>query len=210
MRVEIDGPVGRLVGELEEPDVTPRGLALVCHPHPAHGGSMRNTLVVRVARGLRAAGVVTLRFDFRGVGGSAGVHDGTQEIEDAAAAAGELAQRHPELPLWAAGYSFGARIAAELAGRDAEVRRLLLIAFPCRLYDPRFLADTRRPGLIVLGEKDPFGNAADLRRALPRLPPDLELVEIPGADHFFRGRTPLVEEATVRYARRAFETSFEK
>lgn len=167
---------------------------------------MRNTLVVRVARGLRASGLVTLRFDFRGVGESDGEHDGTQEIEDAAAAAAELTRRHPELPLWAAGYSFGARIAAELAGRDDGVQRLLLLAFPCRIYDPRFLGRTRQPGLILLGEKDPFGNAADLRRALPELPAHLELVEIPGADHFFRGRTPLVEEATVRYARRAFET----
>jgi alpha/beta superfamily hydrolase len=206
MRIEIAGPVGRLAGELEEPDGPPRGLALVCHPHPARGGSMRNTLVVRVARGLRAAGMVTLRFDFRGVGGSDGVYDGTQEIEDAAAAAAELTKRHAELPLWAAGYSFGARIAAELAVRDDGVQRLLLLAFPCRIYDPRFLGRMRQPGLIILGENDSFGNAADLRRALPELPAHLELVEIPGADHFFRGRTPLVEEATVRYARRALET----
>lgn len=162
---------------------------------------MRNSIVVRVARGLRAAGLVTLRFDFRGVEGSDGTHDGNQEVEDAAAAAAVLTARHPELPLWLAGYSFGARIAAELAGRDAGVERLLLIAFPCELHDPGFLAHLRQPGLIVLGEHDPYGSAADLRRRLPELPAHLELVEVPGADHFFRGRTPLVEQAVVRYAR---------
>jgi len=203
MRVEFAGPTGKLIGELEEPDASPEGLALVCHPHPAHGGSLRNAIVVRTARGLRAAGLITLRFNFRGVEGSEGQHDGNQEIEDASAASALLTQRHPHLPLWVAGYSFGARMAAELALRDEGVERLLLIAFPCALYDPGFLARLRQPGLILLGEADTFGNASDLRRSLPVLPPSLTLIEVLGADHFFRGRTPLVEEAVVRYARSA-------
>lgn len=205
MRIEFAGPVGKLIGELEEPGSRPRALGVVCHPHPAHGGSMRNAIVVRAARGLRAAGLITLRFNFRGVEGSAGTYDGNQEVEDAAAAAAMLTARHPELPLWLAGYSFGARIAAELAGRDGGVERLLLIAFPCALHDPGLLGRLPQPGLIVLGERDAFGSASDLRRRLPALPAHLELVEVPGADHFFRGRTPLVEEAVVRYARSAFE-----
>lgn len=205
MRVEIAGPVGRLIGELESSERPSRGLGLVCHPHPAHGGSMRNTLVVRVARALRAAGLTTLRFDFRGVAESGGEHHGTQEIEDAAAAAAWLVQRHPGLSLWSAGYSFGARMAAELALRDAGVERLILIAFPCRIYAAGLLGSLPQPGLIVLGEADPFGNAADLLRTLPEVPARLELVEVPGADHFFRGRTPLVEEAVLRYARASFQ-----
>lgn len=156
---------------------------------------------MRVARALREAGLATLRFNFRGVEGSAGAYDGTQEIEDAVAAARTLEEHYPGLPLWAAGYSFGSRIVAELALRESGVERVLLIAFPCALYDPRFLAQLRQPSLLVLAERDAFGTAADLRRALPSLPPALELVEIPGADHFFRGRTPLVEEAVLRYAR---------
>lgn len=204
MLVEFAGPAGKLLGELEEPHDPPRALGLVCHPHPAHGGSLRNTIVVRTARALRAEGLITLRFNFRGVEGSEGRHDGTQEVEDAAAAAAQLTLRHPDLPLWVAGYSFGSRIAAELALRDTGVERLLLIAFPCALYDPGFLARLRQPGLILLGENDAFGNASHLRRGLPELPPGLTLIELAGADHFFRGRTPLVEEAVVRYARSAF------
>lgn len=201
MRIEVAGPVGKLVAELELPVGAPRGAALVCHPHPVHGGSLRNSIVVRVARALREAGLCTLRFNFRGVEGSQGAYDGTQEVEDAAAVARALEERFPGLPLWAAGYSFGARIVAELALRESGVERVLLIAFPCALYDPRFLARLSQPSLLVLAERDEFGTAADLRRALPELPAGLELVEIPGADHFFRGRTPLVEECVLRYAR---------
>ncbi len=207
MEFDVAGPVGKLVGELDEPERTPRGLAIVCHPHPLHGGSLRNTIVVRTARALRALGLATLRFNFRGVEGSQGTHEGAQEIEDASAAAAALQERHPGLPLWAAGYSFGSRIVAELALRDEGVERLILIAFPAALYDPSFLMRVRPPGLILMGAADSYGTASDLRRRVPRLPAHLELVEIPGADHFFRGRTPLVEEAVLRYARSAFEPS---
>jgi len=205
MELEIAGPVGRLLGELETPAAPARAAAIVCHPHPMHGGSMRNTIVVRTARALRAAGLVTLRFNFRGVEGSAGTHDGTGEVEDAQAVLGELSRRHPELPLWAAGYSFGSRISAELALRVPEVERVLLIAFPCKLYSPRALGELGRPGLVLLAGADPFGTAADLAAAFPELPPGLRLVEIPGADHFFRGRTPLVEQHVLEYARAAFD-----
>ena len=191
------------MAELEEPEGPPRGLAIACHPHPLHGGSLRNTIVVRAARALRSLGFVTLRFNFRGVEGSAGAHDGTAEVEDAAAAAGWLQARHPGLPLWAAGYSFGSRIVAELAGRELGIERVLLIAFPCRLYSPAFRASLRVPGLILLGAEDEYGTALDLARGLPRRPANLTLVEIPGADHFFRGRTPLVEAAVLDYARAA-------
>lgn len=191
------------MAEVEEPVGAPRGVAISCHPHPLHGGSLRNTIVVRAARALRALGFVTLRFNFRGVEGSEGVHDGAAEVEDAAAAAGWLQTHYPGLPLWAAGYSFGSRVVAELAQRDLGVERVFLIAYPCRMYSPAGLASLTVPGLIVLGEQDEFGTAADLARGLPRRPATLELVEIPGADHFFRGRTPLVEAAVLAHAERA-------
>lgn len=203
MRVEIPGPVGTLVGELESPAGKPLAQALVCHPHPSHGGSLRNSIVVRVARALREAGLVTLRFNFRGVEGSEGQHDGAQEVEDAAAAAAFLSGLRPELPLWMAGYSFGSRITVELARRDDGIERVLLIAYPCRVYSPAPLAELRPPGWALFGSADPFGTASDLRARLPSIPPTLEVVEIEGADHLFRGRTPLVEEEALRYARSA-------
>jgi alpha/beta superfamily hydrolase len=202
--VRIPGPVGTLVGVLEEPPGPTRAQAVVCHPHPVHGGSLRNTIVVRVARALRQAGIATLRFNFRGVEGSEGHYDGTQEVDDVAAAAAFVAGRRPELPLWAAGYSFGSRMCCELAVRDPGLERLCLIAFPSKIYDPGLLAGLGTPALLVFGSADEFGTAADLRRRVRVLPPGFQVVEIEGADHFFRGRTPLVEEAVLRYARAAF------
>jgi alpha/beta superfamily hydrolase len=205
VRIEIAGPIGKLSGELEEPEGAPRAVAVVCHPHPLHGGTMRNTLVVRTARALRTAGFATVRFDFRGVEESEGVHDGAAEVEDAAAALSLLRARFPGLPSWAGGFSFGSRIAAELAARGTGVERVVLVAFPSRITAPDVLVRMQRPGLLVLAGADRFGSAADLRRRLPELPATLEVVEVPEADHFFRGRTPLVEEAVLRYARAALD-----
>lgn len=202
MRTEFGGPVGTLVGELERPETDAIGGAIVCHPHPLHGGSLRNTIVVRTARALRAVEFATLRFNFRGVEGSAGTHDGSAEVEDAAAALALLASELPGVPLWGAGYSFGSRMVLELALRGA-VERVILIAPPIAIYDLGGLRRLGTPGLVVSGGADEFGSSEDLRRAFPDLPPALRRVEIPGADHFFRGRTPLVEQAVLEYARAA-------
>jgi hypothetical protein len=162
---------------------------------------MRNTIVVRCARALRGVGLATLRFNFRGVEGSEGVHHGTEEVEDAACALSEIQARYPGLPIWAAGYSFGSRVVSELALRTDAIERLILIAFPCALYDPEFLERLRQPALLLLGAEDDFGREVDLRRKLPRVPKHIQVVEVAGADHFFRGRTPVVEEVVLRYAR---------
>ena len=204
MQVEIAGPVGTLEGVLEEPEAL-RAVSIVAHPHPLHGGTMRNTIVVRVARALRNAGFATLRFNFRGVEKSEGIHSGDLEVEDAAACLAHLRERHPGLPAWVAGYSFGARIVAELAAREPAVESVVLIALPVGLYGAGVLRELDRPGLIVLGGADRFGTRADLERALPRLGPGMRVEEVPQADHFFRGRTPRVEEIVHDYARSALE-----
>lgn len=201
--VVLDGPAGRLEGLYELPPGELRGAAIVCHPHPLHEGTMRNTIVYRVARALRGAGLATLRFNFRGVEGSEGVHDGNGAEEgDAAAALDFLAERHPGLELWAAGYSFGSRTVGSLARRDARIARLVLIAFPIAAYDCSFLREVRQGGLLVFGGGDPFGTLTELAALYPDLPERFEVEEIPGADHFFRGRTPILEEIVHDYARR--------
>ena len=95
MKLDLQGPAGRLEALLEEPEGGPiRGAAVVCHPHPMHLGTMRNTIVFRTARALRAAGLVTLRFNFRSVEGSQGEHDGEGGEEgDVLAALDLLEQR---------------------------------------------------------------------------------------------------------------------
>src|ERR1700685_1155531 len=113
----VPGPAGRLEAILEEPeDVAPIFAALVCHPHPQHGGTMHNKVVHRIARALRTTGAAVLRFNYRGGNLSEGAYDhGEGEREDARAALTYLRTRYPDLPFTIAGFSFGSRIALRLA-----------------------------------------------------------------------------------------------
>ena len=112
----LPGPAGRLEALLEEPEEgAPREAALVCHPHPRHGGTMHNKVVYRIARGLRRAGAVVLRFNYRGVNLSEGGYaHGEGEREDARGALDYLRGRYPELPYTLAGFSFGSRVVLQL------------------------------------------------------------------------------------------------
>ena len=199
MHIQVEGPAGVLEARLEEPDGRePRGAAVICHPHPLHGGSLENTICVRAARALRANGLATLRFNFRGVGASAGVHDGQGgEEKDVQACLDELVRRYPGLPQWGVGYSFGARTVGDLAARERRIVRVILIALPVGRYGHGRLAALEQPGLLLFGELDEFGTAADA----PPLGPGLEVNTIEGADHLFRGRTSLVEDHVRDYAR---------
>jgi alpha/beta superfamily hydrolase len=206
MEVTIRGPVGRLFGVLEEPEDTSRlsGAAICCHPHPLHGGTHQNTIVYRLARALRSAGLATLRFDFRGVGSSEGAHDGHGGEEgDASAALDLLQERYPGLPLWATGFSFGSRTVGSLATRDFRIERLALIALPVSIYASSFLDELSQPTLMVFGSGDTFGTLTELAQRHPSLGENFELEEISGADHFFRGRTPLLEETIRNWAQAA-------
>src|SRR5512138_2277387 len=128
----IDGPAGRLEALLEEPEHgDPVEAALVCHPHPQHGGTMHNKVVYRIARGLRKAGCVVLRFNYRGVNLSDGAYAGGEgELDDAAAALEVLLDRYHTLPLTLAGFSFGSRIALRLGCEHPIARRIVAVGFP--------------------------------------------------------------------------------
>ncbi len=216
MEVTIQGPAGRLEA-LFDPLEGAAAAAVVCHPHPLHGGTMHNTVVFRTARALRSAGVATLRFNFRGVGASEGTagrrtstpaqHDGAGGEEDAAAALDWLAERCPGAAPWAAGYSFGARTVAALALRDARIERLICVALPSTLLGDLALERVAAPGYLLFAGEDRFGTLATLRAARPELPPSLELDEIEGTDHFFRNRTPELEARVRAWAERALEPS---
>jgi hypothetical protein len=147
--LSLSGPAGQLEALLEEPeDREPRLAAVVCHPHPLFGGTMHNKVVYRIARGLRRAGIVVLRFNFRGVGQSHGEHGHmTGEIEDARAALTYLRARYPELPFAMAGFSFGSRAIMQLGcemgcaipagGRARDAHGA--VEFPGRLPDAQDL-----------------------------------------------------------------------
>lgn len=192
MEVIIQGPAGRLAGVLWEPEGAPlatRASVALCHPHPAHGGTMDNKVVFRVGRALQAAGLAVLRFNFRGVGASEGVHDGQGAEEgDLAAALDWLKQRYPDTPRWAAGFSFGSRTVCGLLAREPErVERVLLIALPVLAYPCAEAGQLTLPGLILMAGDDNFGTRAALEARFPDLTQRMTIDEVPGVDHFFTG-----------------------
>ena len=207
--LQITAPHGRLEAILKEPrGHAARAAALVLHPHPLHGGTMHNKVVFRTARGLEDAGAVTLRFNFRGVGHSTGVHTGARggEQEDARTALDYLAAQYPGLPVFLAGFSFGARVGLEVGTADARVDYLVgvgtPVSIPEREYDFSFLSGCRKPLLLVHGERDEFGTVADLRALAARLPPEARpRVEIiPGAGHFFDEQLEELRRAVAAWA----------
>jgi len=189
----IPAPHGRVEAILKEPAGARRGAALVLHPHPLHGGTMHNKVVFRVARALGDAGLTTLRINFRGVGLSTGEHTGARggEQEDARLGLDYLCANYPGLPVFLAGFSFGARVGLEVGTHDARVRYLIGVGTPVsrkeRDYDFSFLSECRKPLLLVQGERDEFGSVAELRALAAHLPPEAQVRVrvIPGAGHFF-------------------------
>lgn len=198
----LPGPAGRLEALLEEPEGAPPRLAvLLCHPHPQHGGTMHNKVVFRMARGLRAAGAVVLRFNYRGVGLSAGAYgELTGEIEDARAALEWLRARFPGLPFALAGFSFGAMVVARL-GCSIEVARWVLAAgFPTKHGGAAYLEHCAVPKAFVQSTHDQYGPRTELEALFARLPEPKRLVWIEAADHFFAGALDALENEVRGFA----------
>jgi uncharacterized protein len=198
----LPGPAGRLEAILEEPEgAPPRMCAVVCHPHPLYGGTLHNKVVYRMARGLRRAGIAVLRFNFRGVGASAGEHRHlTGEIEDARAALGWLRDRFPGLPYALAGFSFGSRVIARLGCELRTARFLMAAGFPTRMGAGDELADCPVPKFFVQSTHDEFGPRADLEKAFADFADPKALEWIDAADHFFSGALEELEETVRRLA----------
>jgi len=177
---------GHLEATIREPDGAPRGAAVVCHPHPQHGGTMHTKAVFRTAQALNEVGIRALRFNFRGVGTSTGEWGGgVGEKEDVRAAIDWMSSEAPDLPLILAGFSFGSRMGLEVASEDARVRAMVGLGLPVAHYDFAFLRDLDRPVLIVQGENDEFGGEEKIRRLFDTLGPTAELVVIPSSGHYF-------------------------
>ena len=200
----IAGPAGRLESLLEEPeDREPTEACLVCHPHPLFGGTMHNKVVYRLARGLRRTGCVVLRFNFRGVNLSEGVHDeGAGEVEDARTALGFLRERYPELPYSLAGFSFGSRIALRLGCTLAapRPRRLIAVGFPTKLGRFDYLESCGSPKYFVNSTNDIYGPKAEVEKAFEKFAEPKSLQFMEAGDHFFAGSLDALESAIVELA----------
>jgi alpha/beta superfamily hydrolase len=199
----IAGPAGHLEALLEEPEEgEARGVALVCHPHPVYGGTMHNKVVYRLAHGLRRAGFVVLRFNFRGVGRSEGTHGYvTGEIEDARAALAWVRGRYPDLPYALAGFSFGARVVTRLGCELGEALWVMAAGFPTysNLGPADYLEACATPKIFVQSTHDQFGPRPDLEALFERFAPPKRLLWVESTDHFFAGGLEELEE-TVRSA----------
>jgi uncharacterized protein len=184
MREEALRIAGRLEATLRIPDETPRGIVVVAHPLPTHGGTMRNPLVASLARAVAARGLYALRFNFRGVGESAGEWTGGVEewrdISDVVAHARTIA---PGLPIGITAFSFGAFQTLRWLANGGTVDGLALVGVPLRSVDQsrHALPPVPEGTFIVAAENDQFGTAAELRAALPQA----RIAEVKGVDHFF-------------------------
>jgi alpha/beta superfamily hydrolase len=194
--VVIPGPAGSLEGLLHEHEGPAAALAaVICHPHPLHGGSLHNKVVHRVATTLHDLGAAVLRFNFRGVGASEGRYDeGAGELADARAAVAWMRERHPGARLWLGGFSFGAWIAARLAA-EPGIERLILVAPPIGTHDLSGLRDLTVPKLIIQGTADELCPLAMLERAYPEWAEPKTLKRVAGASHFFDRQLGALAEA---------------
>jgi uncharacterized protein len=195
---DLKGPAGRLEALLDEPSIAARAAVVFAHPLPTHGGTMHTKAVFQGTKGLVRAGCAVLRFNFRGVGHSEGTFDaGPGEMGDFTAALDYMSAKYPDLPLWAAGFSFGSWIALETGAADARVTALIGIAPPVTKMGYDF-ANTRvstKPKFFVQGEADDICPIQDMWKFYGELPEPKELVVIDMADHLFDGHTAEVGEA---------------
>ena len=198
----IPGPVGKLEALLEEPeDAAPREAVLVCHPHPQHGGTMHNKVVYRIARAMRLAGCVMLRFNYRGVNLSEGKYDdGIGEVEDARSALAFLRSRYPDLPFSLAGFSFGSRIVLRLGCEIPGARQLLAVGFPAAMPKSAGLGDCIVPRVFIISRNDEFCPIPAMQEYFVGLPEPKQLIWIDAQDHFFAGALDKLEETVLQAA----------
>jgi len=196
----IDGAVGKLEALLD-PVESPGAdyVAVVCHPHPLHEGSMHNKVAYMLARSFNQSGIPALRFNFRGVGASAGKHDnGVGEIDDARTALRWMLAGYPSAKPVLAGFSFGARIAM-CASLDVQLAALVSVAPPVQRFETNFRPEPGCPWLIVQGAEDELVEAAKVDEWVVGLPSQPTLVQMPGASHFFHGKLNDLRNEITRF-----------
>jgi alpha/beta superfamily hydrolase len=198
----LTGHAGNMECLLDLPEGTPRGIALVAHPHPLYGGTMDNKVAATLARTFVALGYVAARFNFRGVGASEGVHDdGRGEVDDMAVMMAHMQEQYPGLPVALTGFSFGTFVQAQFQqrlvqqGRPAE--RLVLVGTAAGKWPmPEVPADT----ILIHGELD---DTITLQQVFDwARPQDLPVLVIPGADHFFHRKLGHIKNFVIQLWRR--------
>jgi len=202
-RLTLEGPAGALQALLETPPVEgvspPPAFGVVCHPHPLHGGAMDNKVVWTLARAFQQLGAPTLRFNFRGVGTSAGSYDeGRGETADALAVVEYGRQRFPAAALWLAGFSFGGVVALRAAAA-AHPARVVAVAPGITRVDAGQAPPPACPWLIVQGDADEVVPPQAVLEWARTLIPAPTLRLLPGAGYFFHGRINELREVVLDF-----------
>ena len=205
----LDGTAGKLEALLNEGAPDASHSAVVCHPHPLHGGTMHNKVVYHAAKALSSFGFPVLRFNFRGTGLSEGTHEeGRGEREDVISALDFLWDEYPQRPILFAGFSFGAATGLRACCPDPRVAGLISLGTPVaadgRIYTYEFLQACIKPKLFVSGTVDPFGPVDHLQRVVELAAPPKRLVLIDGAEHFFVGKLDKMQAAIREWVEASF------
>lgn len=199
--LSIAGPAGRLEVAVDRPAAEARGVAVIAHPHPLHGGTLTNKVVQTLARASVLSGWTAVRFNFRGVGQSEGAYDeGRGELDDLLAV---IEAQAPDGPLCLAGFSFGSFVTSHAAARlhgERDIRHLVLIGTAASRFDVAPVAEElHERTLVVHGEQDdtvPLSSVMDWAR-----PQSLPVLVVPGGGHFFHGQLPLLRDLVLRHLR---------
>jgi alpha/beta superfamily hydrolase len=183
--VDLRGPAGRIEALAVAPEA-PRFVAMVCHPHPLFGGTMHNHATYRLAKAVNGAGGLALRFNFRGVGRTEGAHDeGRGETDDARAALAWLAERYPDLPRYACGFSFGARVALLAGCPDPGVAGVLAAGLAVKLFDHAAAKTCPKRVAVVQAERDEYGTPDEVRAVLAEALGARQVYVVERASHLF-------------------------
>lgn len=198
--ITLAGPAGTLEALTSCP---PHGgmsaTAVILHPHPLYGGTMHNKVVHTLARAFGELGIASVRFNFRGVGSSAGAFaHGEGETEDALAVIAWLRQQRPGTPVWLAGFSFGAYVALRAAA-SAQVSGLITVAPAVHLYDFSTFALPHCPWLLIQGEADEVVPVEKVRGWLSGITVQPQTLFLPGVSHFFHGHLTELKSALLDF-----------
>ena len=192
------GPAGPIEGLYKPGSRRPARAAVLSHPHPSFGGTMHNKVVFRAAKAFERLGYPSLRYNFRGVGRSAGSFaGGIGEADDVRAALEWMASEHPGVPLLHCGFSFGNTVGTPVAAADPRVGRLVCLGTATASFPFERLADVPLPKLFVQGAHDEHGPLDELRAGLTLVSRPWELVVVEDADHFFADHLEDLEAAIV-------------
>ncbi|HJP38445.1 MAG: alpha/beta fold hydrolase [Gammaproteobacteria bacterium] len=197
----IDGPTGQLEALLETPRANSgRRVAVLCHPHPLHQGSLMNKVVYTLSRAMNVLGVTAIRFNFRGVGASEGTFaNGIGETDDVLAVADWAAQHYPDTELCLLGFSFGGMVAARAALSARPIQLVTVAPAASRMAGLLDGCQPECPWLIVQGEADDVVPCAEVIEWVNGLSPGPELVVMPDTGHFFHGRLTKLREIVVNH-----------